>query len=220
MLIHKSPHFSIYFGNAQDQLYPEHYLASPSNAQLLLQSPYAQLQKAIAIKNLYFARQIHSIKGYKTEDGILPAFAHEGDYLVTSTKSIGIGVMTADCLPIVLCDPHQPLLAIVHAGWKGSVHGILHQVVPLFTNKKSLQVFFGPSAGVCCYQVQPDFQASIPLNLHNAVFKMQASKFFFNLSEYNRLTLIDYGIPQSAIHTHYNYCTLCDLRFFSHRRQA
>ncbi len=80
------------------------------------------------------------------------------DAIITNQRYIGIGVATADCLPILISDPVQSVIAAVHAGWKGTIKGILAkvicQMVYIFRSRvEDIVVGIGPAIGSCCYVV-------------------------------------------------------------------
>ena len=161
MLLHSTPSLRIYFGNAEDELDPHIYLHLPANTKLLEHSYFAPLQKLMHLDEVLFLKQTHSASGLVcTEDNLshVRSFQDEGDFLMTHVQHIGLGVMTADCLPIVLYDSRNHAAAIVHAGWRGSAQGIVLRALESMQQEYNtaldhLQVFFGPSAKICCYQV-------------------------------------------------------------------
>jgi YfiH family protein len=84
--------------------------------------------------------------------------AAEGDALISDRAGISVGVKTADCVPILLVDPSIPLVAAIHAGWRGSAENIAAAVVRQLTARwktrpENLRAAIGPSIGVCCYEV-------------------------------------------------------------------
>jgi len=85
----------------------------------------------------------------------------EGDALVSDRAGIRVGIKTADCVPILLVDPSIPVVAAIHAGWRGSAENIAAAAVrELSARWKSrpgnLRAAIGPSIGVCCYEVGPE----------------------------------------------------------------
>jgi len=220
-MLHRGKTFSIYFGTAQDQLYPAQYLALPAQTKLLQHPLFAPLQQKMALNSLTFLRQTHSTQGYRLEEQeIAPTFAQEGDYLITSTSGSGLGIMTADCLPIIMIDHKNHRLAAIHAGWRGSVAGIAVKAMKQLTdNPTDLEIFFGPSARACCYQVDAPFLDNIPEFFKDKTIFQHNGTYYFDLPLFNALLLQQAGITQ-PINTSYNFCTMCDHRFFSHRRQA
>ncbi len=80
------------------------------------------------------------------------------DALLTDQRKIAIGVLTADCVPILLVDPRHSVIGIIHAGWRGTLLGIarkalLKMIHRFGTHPEDLLVAIGPSIGECCYEV-------------------------------------------------------------------
>jgi YfiH family protein len=80
------------------------------------------------------------------------------DAILTDQRGIAIGVLTADCVPILLVDTRHLAIGIIHAGWRGTLLGIarkaLHKMTLHFgTHPEDLLVAIGPSIGECCYEV-------------------------------------------------------------------
>ena len=77
----------------------------------------------------------------------------------------------------------------------------------------------GPSAKKCCYEVSPDFLANLaPFSYHDQLIRRENNKLYFDVSELIYQQLIGLDIPSNAINMSYNLCTICDQRFYSHRR--
>ncbi|HEV2601438.1 MAG TPA: peptidoglycan editing factor PgeF [Candidatus Babeliales bacterium] len=231
MLFHRNPLFSIYFGNAADELYQQEYLQIVGyDAHELIQHPsFAHMSKMMGLTSLLFLKQVHGTQGLViTEENCnsFVPFSLDGDYLLTDQSDVGIGVMTADCLPIVFYDMRHHAVAIVHAGWRGSVAGIatkaLCQMQEQYdTDVQQIRIFFGPSAKACCYEVTQDFLEQFSeFSFAGSLFMHRAGKIFFDLSEYNKQLLQEYGVAPHMIQLGYNICTMCATDFFSHRIQA
>lgn len=228
MLIHASPLFQIYFGDASDGLYSNDYLHLAPEKTLLETPPFDQLKKSIQIDSLAFLKQIHSTTGFEvsTEQSIKP-FQNEGDFLYTLSSGIGLGVVTADCLPIVIHDAVHNALAVVHAGWRGSLNGIagkaLEQLHKTYgTEPAHVKVFFGPSAKACCYTIGENVLHELQDVCHysDEVLHTQDDGVHFDLPGFNRIALQELGVKPEAFHCEYNLCTICDESFYSYRRQG
>jgi len=154
----------------------------------------------------------------------LSIFQFDGDYIITTVPRVGIGVLTADCLPIVIYDQKTNVIAVIHAGWQGSVGGITKKVVTILTQSfqidpAHLEVFFGPSAKKCCYEVQADFLQNLKnCSFKDSVIEAREGKLFFDVPLYNRLLLESMGVIAEHIDDSDNFCTICDIRFHSYRR--
>lgn len=227
-MIHHNPLFRCYFGNSKDELKPQEYLALSNEQDILLQRPFSALTKQMSLKRLLFLKQIHSTQGFvctdKEELASLRSFAREGDYLITNQKGYGIGIMTADCLPIIIVDIVHQVVGIAHAGWRGTAAGIGSAMFDTMrsqfdTNPLQVKVFFGPGAQRCCYEVQPSFRAAFAhQDQSTAFFLAKGDELYFDIVACNRLMLQQAGIPESAFCLDYNRCTICTPTFCSHRR--
>lgn len=226
MLIHNGPLFRIYFGNAKDNIYPDKYIDNPPE-RLLAIEPFVGLKKYMGLEHLVFLHQVHGTQGMVIvpEDKNMRSFKKEGDYLLTNVKQLGLGVLTADCLPIVLYDNANNAVGMVHAGWRGSVKNIARNVVEHMeqdykTKVENLKIFFGPSAKVCCFKVGDDFVRQIEgYPFAENVLRRRSGGLYFDLPGFNRFLLRAIGVKEGAISLDYNICTICDENFFSFRRQ-
>lgn len=226
MLLHNSPLFRIYFGNAQDKI----FLNNLPQSNILNTQPFSKLNKLMQVKRAIFLRQVHGSSGLVvTHDNVsaLAPFAVDGDFLITNEPLVGLGVLAGDCLPIIFYDNHKKIVAIAHAGWKGSVQGIATKTIQCMqetfgTNLENLRIFFGPSAKVCCYQVSDDFVQHLeeyPF-AEQVIQKHSDARYYFDLPGFNRLQLESIGVKKEAFCFDYNICTICDEKFWSARRQG
>jgi YfiH family protein len=135
--------------------------------------------------------QIHSNKlHYINKDSKLNNSKFEGDALVTNRKNIPIAVLTADCVPILMHDENNKMIAAIHAGWKGAYKNIITKVVKFMIKKgcspKNITAAIGPCISVNNYQVRPDFiKKFIKKDKKNKIFfKKTKDKNYFNLNKY------------------------------------
>jgi hypothetical protein len=148
------------------------------------------------------------------------------DALVTRLKGVIIGVNTADCVPIVFTDTQAGVIAVAHAGWRGTVGRIAAEVIKEMCRQgahtDTIQVAMGPSICQDCFEVGDEVvdafrQAHFDLD---AIVKRDATtgKAHIDLRTANRAVLIAAGVPadQIALSQH---CSRCEnTRFFSARR--
>ncbi len=229
MVIHTDPFFSIYFGDARTQFIPAQLAHIKSTKELLQESSISFLKRVLHINELVFLHQTHSSSGLcissRAQIETLPPFGYDGDFIITNVSNIGLAVATADCLPIIMYDSFNHCIAIVHAGWRGSVGKVaiaaLEQMQTYFKSSvEHTRIFFGPSAKVCCYTIGSEvLQALEQFSFAHEVVLKFGSNVLFDLPLFNRLLLIDYGIKKEAFHLTYNNCTICDESFCSYRRQ-
>tara|TARA_B100001964_G_scaffold189716_1_gene211523 strand:- start:21 stop:782 length:762 start_codon:yes stop_codon:yes gene_type:complete len=111
-----------------------------------------------------------------------------GDAIVTKIKNVGIGVLTADCAPILLYDHSKKIIGCIHSGWKGALNGVIKNTVKKFkelnSNIDNLIAVVGPCIGKESYKVKIDFfKRFISQNLKYEEFfkKITDEKYIFDL---------------------------------------
>lgn len=145
------------------------------------------------------------------------------DAIVTNIPQICIGVTTADCVPILLYDPIQKVVAAVHAGWRGTVVRIVAKTAQLMmsnfgSNPHSIVAHIGPSIGAKAYEVGEEVAHQFRLaGLENALI-LTSEKPHIDLWKANRHSLIEVGLLPENISTA-NICTYTEHEtYFSARR--
>src|SRR5207245_10260402 len=88
----------------------------------------------------------------------------DGDALISNMPGLLVAVKTAECVPILIVDPLNRAVAVVHAGWRGTAKKIAGRAVAEMQSKFStraedLHVAIGPAIGKCCYEVGPEVAA-------------------------------------------------------------
>lgn len=149
------------------------------------------------------------------------------DALVSDAAQVLVGVKTADCVPILIGDPQTGAIAAVHAGWRGTVAGIVEHALKRMaaeynTRAEDVRAAIGPAAAACCYEVGSEvisaFKERFPES--DALFTpTRAGHARIDLFQANRDQLTSAGVAADRIHT-CGLCTMCrtDL-FFSYRRE-
>ena len=143
------------------------------------------------------------------------------DALVTDQKGVILGVLSADCVPILLYDPTHGVVAAIHAGWRGSAAKITAKCVATIqkefdTDPSDIVAGIAPSIGRCCYEVGGEVAAHFAQ--YEGVVESQGEKYMLDLPEVNRLQLVTAGVPSSHIELS-GICTAChDEDFFSYRK--
>jgi len=156
----------------------------------------------------------------------------EGDGLITAEPGLLLGVQTADCIPVLVADRKRRVVAAFHAGWRGTVNGIVESGVgrmqrEFCSQPEDLTAAIGPGIGPCCYAVGEEVLSSFLAQFAYArdLFHetpqidpyTKRPSLHVDLVEANRRQLLAAGLAPSAIHRT-GGCTHCmhDL-FFSHR---
>jgi len=116
-------------------------------------------------------KQIHSSHVITVENPELIPLDAEGDALVTRHKGIILGVVTADCAPVLFYDPVNKVIGAAHAGWKGAVAGILENTLDAMENigaeRETIHAALGPTIYQKHYEVGPEFPEIILNNHHD-----------------------------------------------------
>ena len=142
-------------------------------------------------KKIFLLNQIHSNKFfYIDKNSKLNNNKFEGDALITNRSNTPIGVLTADCAPILIFDKKKKMVAAIHAGWKGAYKDIVKKVIKFMIKKgctpKSMTAAIGPCISLQNYEVKQDFKKKFIKKDKNTeiFFKKIRSKHYFNLNRY------------------------------------
>lgn len=96
-------------------------------------------------------------------DGPWPGEQPVADAMVTVTPGLALGILTADCAPVLFADRRGTVVAAAHAGWKGALGGVLEntveKMVGLGAKRKNIVAAIGPCIGQRSYEVRDDFAA-------------------------------------------------------------
>ncbi|MBQ9554606.1 MAG: peptidoglycan editing factor PgeF [Muribaculaceae bacterium] len=191
------------------------------------------MQLGVDLDDLVMPRQTHSCRVavidecFRSMDIDKQEAALEGvDALVTTLHGIIIGVNTADCVPIVLVDDQACVIAVAHAGWRGTVGLILKHVVEEMCRQGAsagrIQAAMGPSICQECFEVGDEVVEAFgqaKFRLEDIVERNTATgKAHIDLRAANRAVLVAAGVPEDQI-TLSCHCPRCEHdRFFSARR--
>ncbi len=184
----------------------------------------------INYENLVISDQVHKdniliVKEEHKSNKLINNSIKEIDSLITNNRGIALVTLYADCVPIFILDKKNKVVALAHAGWRGTVKKISKKTIKRMmeiydTNPKDCLVAIGPSIGGCCYEVD-DIVVNHFKDVFNSTNKIitpkSSNKYLLDLWEANKLMLLDIGILHQNI-TISKICTMCnnDL-FFSYR---
>lgn len=148
----------------------------------------------------------------------------DADALVTATPGVLLGVLLADCVPVVLHDPRRGVVAVAHAGWRGTVAHVVGETVRTMVERfgcdpATVHAGIGPSIGPASYEVGPEVAAAATAAFGEAagVLVSHGGRTTFDLWLANRYDLRASGVPAEHIS-----CVEVDTfnatdQFFSHR---
>jgi YfiH family protein len=170
-----------------------------------------RLRADIGVERLARCYQVHGtvVKriGRELEPG---AEGRHADGQATTLTGVGAMVLTADCLPVALGSANA--VAMVHAGWRGLAAGVLESGVDAMRElggEEEIVAVIGPGAGVCCYEVGPE--------IHAIFGEANRAGTRIDLRAIARERLLGAGVAEVR---DAQACTICDQRFFSHRREG
>lgn len=149
----------------------------------------------------------------------VPAPFAEADGLVTAHAGLVLGIRTADCVPILLADEANGLAAAAHAGWRGTIDGVLSQTVAALVMRGAkaggLSVVLGPHIRRCCFEVGREVAKRFESKVGSAAVVPQGDRYRVDLALTLRHELSALGVREVD---DVGGCTSCDARYFSHRR--
>ena len=172
-------------------------------------------------KNLALMYQTHSKKVIIINDKNKNLRKFKSDALITKIKGIALGVVTADCVPIILFDAKNQIIGCIHAGWKGAFSGIIENTIKHFkklNNKNKIYAAVGPCIGNKSYEIDLGFYKKfISKSKYNKVYfvNQRNNRKLFNLRKY----VNDKLIKLNVIVDHIDKDTFREKsNFFSYRR--
>lgn len=153
------------------------------------------------------------------------AYDLEGDALITNEPNVVIGVRTADCIPLLVYDPIQKVVAAIHAGWKGFLLGVIentiHTMQDFFhSDPATLQVAIGVTLCQTCFEVGPEVLDQFKEKFGTSLFYKSGKieKFHIDLKAQAISHLVSLGLSSKNIEA-LKGCTSCDHdQFFSFRK--
>ncbi len=182
-------------------------------------------------EEVFLVRQVHGDAVYdlKSASASSARIADTpADAIVTRLAGRPIGVLTADCIPIVVYDPRLHVTGVIHAGRKGTALKVISKTILAMQNlygcdPRDILAEMGPGIDVCCYEVGADciepFKKLYP-DRAGLIKPLPSGKFMLDLFSANREDAITAGIePENISKT--GVCTFCEVeRFFSYRREG
>lgn len=180
----------------------------------------------VAPDHLLGLTQVHGARTLTVDAPWQTGRGPEGDAMVTSTPGLALGVITADCAPVLFSNATGTVVGAAHAGWRGACGGILDSTVAamaaLGCPADEIRAVVGPCIAPRSYEVGPDMRdvvlASDPGAEDFFTLASRVGHFMFDLPGYCLMRLARCGVSQA---TALGLDTLSDeVRFFSHRRRT
>ncbi len=172
-------------------------------------------------KNLILMYQTHSNKVLLINNKNKYSKKIKADAMITNVKGLALGVVTADCVPIILYDIKNQIIGCIHAGWRGASSGIIEKTIKEFKRANSKNKIFaavGPCIGKKSYEVDLNFYKKFIFKSatnQNYFSTKNNNKKLFNLRKYVNDKLIKSKVKIDNI----RFDTYKEkTRFFSYRR--
>lgn len=168
--------------------------------------------------------QVHSADVVEVTEPWAQGDAPQADAMVTATPGIALGILTADCAPVLFVDKKARVIGAAHAGWKGAIGGVLEATIEamigLGAQRGDIAAAIGPCISKDAYEVGPEFRTRfVEVDEANSRCFEPSEKpghFMFDLPAYVSARLEGAGIGTVSTLGH---CTYQDeKRFFSYRR--
>ncbi len=178
----------------------------------------------LAPESLVTVYQVHSPTVVTVTAPFGPKEAPQADALVTKVPRVALGILTADCAPVLFCDPKAEVIGAAHAGWKGAFGGVIESTVDamaaLGAKPERIVAAIGPHIAFRSYEVGPEFRQRFlerdPAHEIHFAPGRREDRFLFDLGGFieDRLAAAGVELVQRAPHD-----TLAESdRFFSYRR--
>jgi YfiH family protein len=179
---------------------------------------------------LIFQKQTHSTNySIVTEKNIGKGF-FDNDALITNIPGIAIAALGADCVPILLFDKKEKVIATIHAGWKGTVNGIVDKVMNCLKSEfnsrpENIIAGIGPSISAANYEVGPEVVIAFESAFKNSaelISNRHGDKAHVDLWLSNKTWLTQQGVPENQIEisglcTYNNHDTFYSARYFKNQ---
>lgn len=178
-------------------------------------------------ERLVLTRQTHSdiVRAVTRADclGLCHRDYPECDGLVTADPGLALMVFTADCTPILFCDPVTGAVGAVHAGWRGTAKAIAVRAVEAMVKTygarpRDIRAAIGPNIGQCHFETHEDVPQALEAAFGGEIWQYvqrRGEKFFPDLKAINAMALRRAGVERIEISDDCTYCQ--SRRFWSHR---
>jgi polyphenol oxidase len=186
----------------------------------------ARAVRAVGNGQLVGLMQVHGADVVEVTEPWQPGAGPEADAMVTDRPGIALGIVTADCAPVLLADTSAGVVGAAHAGWRGAVAGVIEATVAAMqrvgARRERITAAIGPCIQQNSYEVASDLRdALLHQSAANATFFApgeREARWQFDLPGYCASRLSNAGVHNVAT---VNADTASDeARFFSHRRRT
>lgn len=164
--------------------------------------------------------QVHSPDAVAVTEPWPDAERPHADALVTATRGLLLGIVTADCAPVLLADREAGVIGAAHAGWKGAHGGVIESTVAamerLGARRAGIAAAIGPCIAQASYEVDDGFRARFPADAAGFFVTGRAGHYQFDLEGFVDARLAEAGVARRERLRRDTYAD--EARFFSFRR--
>jgi len=184
------------------------------------QRAYIQKECGVDISQVFWRKQIHGDDILIAKGGVgTVKGCPDADAFITDEKNLPIALRTADCVPVFIFDPVHRVIALAHAGWRGTYKAIVVKTLQKMQEKYAsqptdLKIVLGPSIRECCYQVGEEFRDYFPSQARD-----REGHLYVDMIGVNRDQLLQAGVRRENI-LDTGECTCCNKNYFSFRRDG
>ena len=183
---------------------------------------WEKMKDVLPFKEIHLLKQVHSDIIVETKKllGNSHSVIGEGDGLISSKTGLGVGMLTADCVPVLIADIKERKVAAVHSGWRGAVKRISTKTIKKMGSKKeNLRIVLGPAICDKCYEVGYDVIEQVnKLGYTNKdIYLNKGDKYLLNMQKLVEEELVNFGISPINIFL-VKCCTKCNAMLYSYRK--
>ena len=184
------------------------------------------------VENLVFSKQVHraEVRSCTMADagkGLYRPRGYETDGLVTDVPGLPLVIFSADCIPVLLCDPVRRVAGACHCGWRGTALGIARNTVEAMVTRygchpADIRAAIGPGISRCCFETHEDVPNAILEALgqeaESSIDRLGGGKFRVDLKQINNIWLQKAGLSPDHIDIT-EECTCCQPeKYWTHRK--
>jgi polyphenol oxidase len=210
----------------QEKEFTLSYSSSPNREEV--KNNREQIAKALGIheSELFLPSQVHKTRVVHVAKNMNREELMDTDALITNERGVCIAVMSADCVPILLYDKKNQVVAAIHSGWKGTVAKILEKTLNEMKSKfgtsgNDVIAGIGPSVSQDAYEVGEEVVDAVTnafADAHSLMIPQANKKAKLDLWKANKIQLLEFGVPASNIEIS-DLCTVSNNHsFFSARK--
>lgn len=202
-------------------------LSSPDDREAVLQNRGRVADSfGLPPQSLVGCTQVHGTAVVAVEAPWVPGAGPRADAMVTQRPGLALGIITADCAPVLFADAEAGIVGAAHAGWRGAVAGVIEAtidaMVRLGGRPDRIVAAIGPCIGQASYEVAADLRDAVteraPDDVRYFADGTREARWQFDLAGYCAGRLRAAGVADIAV-TGIDTLTEED-RFFSHRRRT